>query len=209
MFYRGIKRFIDILLSVMGILVCLPIFFAIIIAIHVDSKGPAIFRQKRVGRARKTFYIYKFRTMSQNAPCDCPAWALQNASQYITRVGRFLRKTSLDELPQLFNILKGDMSIVGPRPVVEQELVLLNEREHNGAGTVRPGLTGLAQVSGRDMLDLHKKAQLDGDYVKRMSFGLDLKILWKTVGYVLQRRDIAEGVEGHAVQAAAQRSVSK
>ena len=191
--YLFCKRAMDILLSLGMILCLLPILAVVAVVAAMDTHGSPIFVQKRMGRAGKPFNVYKFRTMSVNAPANMPTYLLKDAQSYISRVGGFLRKSSLDELPQLFNILKGDMSFVGPRPVVLNETELLELRRRNGAGIVRPGLTGLAQVSGRDDVCVGLKAKLDGDYVADMCFVTDMRILFKTFINVLKSEGITEG----------------
>ena len=186
------KRFADIFVSTVGIIICFLPMLIIAIIIKCDSKGGALFIQQRVGRNGKPFNCYKFRSMSISAPHEMATKDFRNDS-YITRVGHFLRKTSLDELPQLFNIFKGDMSLIGPRPVILSETELTEYRSQTGALSVRPGLTGLAQISGRDnLIDMKKKADIDGLYVQEMSFWNDFKIFFKTVAKVLKQDDIEE-----------------
>lgn len=168
--YRKIKRVLDSVVSFLGLAFLSPVFAALIIAIKADSKGPVLFKQKRVGIHKSHFYIYKFRTMRADTPKDVPTHLLENPDQYITKTGRFLRKTSLDELPQIVNILKGDMAVVGPRPALWNQFDLIAERDKYGANDILPGLTGWAQINGRDELEIGEKAKLDGEYVKRMSF---------------------------------------
>lgn len=187
------KRFLDILLSLFGIIVFAIPMLVIAIAIKIDSKGPVIFRQKRFGKNGKEFQFYKFRSMSKEAPPDKATREIQS-EEYITKVGGFLRKTSLDELPQLFCILKGDMSVIGPRPVVLTETELHNYRLETGATKIRPGLTGLAQVKARDNLtDMRLKAEIDGEYTQKITFVGDVKIFFKTLVKVLKQDDIVEG----------------
>lgn len=189
------KRFLDILLSFMGIVVLAVPMLIIALIIVLDSKGPAIFSQDRFGKDGKPFKLYKFRSMKQDAPHDMATRDI-DGQEYITKVGAFLRKTSLDELPQLICILKGDMSIIGPRPVVLTETELNDYRKETGALTVRPGLTGLAQVEARDTLkDMKKKAELDGQYAKELCFAKDVDIFFKTIVKVLKQADIEEGGE--------------
>ena len=189
------KRFFDILLSFLGIVVLIVPMLIIALVIVLDSKGPAIFSQDRFGKDGKPFKLYKFRSMKQEAPRDMATRDI-DGQEYITKVGAFLRKTSLDELPQLFCILKGDMSIIGPRPVVLTETELNDYRKETGALTVRPGLTGLAQVEARDTVkDMKKKAELDGKYAKELCFALDAKIFFQTIVKVLKQADIEEGGE--------------
>ena len=177
MYKKYLKRLIDILLSAAGILVLSPVLLILVIAIKLDSPGPVLFRQKRVGLHKSHFYILKFRTMRIDTPKDCPTHLLENPEQYITSIGKFLRKSSLDELPQLFNILKGDMSFVGPRPALYNQYDLMEEREKNGSDRILPGLTGWAQVNGRDEIDVYEKARLDGEYSNRMSLFFDVKCI--------------------------------
>ncbi|MBQ7831630.1 MAG: sugar transferase [Clostridia bacterium] len=188
------KRCLDILLSLIGIIVLAIPMIIIAIAVKCDSKGPAIFSQIRSGRNGKPFRLFKFRSMRIDAPSDVATRDLQGNN--ITKVGHFLRKTSLDELPQMFCILIGTMSIIGPRPVVLKEEELLNYRKQFGADKVRPGLTGLAQVQARDNLtDMHLKAEIDGIYANKITFWGDIKIFVKTIFKVLKQDDVAEGGE--------------
>lgn len=196
MYRNGLKRFLAIVLSLTGIICFSWLFLILIIAIKLDSPGPVFFRQKRVGIHRKYFYILKFRTMRIDTPHDIPTHMLQNPEQYITRVGRFVRKTSLDELPQLFNILKGDMALIGPRPALWNQDDLIAEREKYGANDVRPGLTGYAQIHGRDELEIVDKAKLDGYYVDNLGFKMDVSCFLKTIGTVVSGNGIVEGGTG-------------
>lgn len=184
---------LDLILSLLSICVCWPILIIIALIIKLDTKGPVLFKQKRVGKNKKYFNILKFRTMRIDAPKDTPTHMLQNADMYITRVGKILRKSSLDELPQLFNILKGDMSIVGPRPALWNQYDLIAERDKYGANDIRPGLTGWAQINGRDELPLDIKARLDGEYCSQVSFWMDIKCFFRTIISVLERDGIVEG----------------
>lgn len=194
--YVKIKRVLDFTLSLIGILVLSPIYLILMLAIKLDSPGPILFKQKRVGIHKTHFNILKFRTMKIDTPKDMPTHLLANPEQYITKVGKFLRKTSLDELPQIINILKGDMSIIGPRPALWNQYDLLEERDKYGANDVMPGLTGLAQISGRDELEISVKAKLDGDYVEHMSFGMDVKCFFGTILSVLKSDGVVEGGTG-------------
>lgn len=196
MYRNGIKRILDFLLSLVGSIVLSPLMLALSIWIKLDSPGPVLFRQKRVGIHKTHFNILKFRTMKADTPHDVPTHMLQNPDSYITKSGAFLRKTSLDELPQIWNILAGQMSIVGPRPALYNQYDLLEERDKYGANDVRPGLTGLAQVNGRDELEIPEKARLDGEYVKHLTFAMDLKCFFKTITYVFQREGVVEGGTG-------------
>lgn len=191
--YSILKRLGDISISLIAITLFCPVFILIAIAIKLDSEGPVIFKQKRFGIHKKTFYVFKFRTMKVESPKYVATRDLQNPEQWITRVGAFLRKTSLDELPQLCNILVGDMSIVGPRPVVVSERDVIEAREKYGANDVLPGLTGWAQINGRDNLSTDIKAKLDGYYVKNGSLITDIKCIVRTIPYVLKRKGIVEG----------------
>ena len=194
--YTPIKRMIDVLLSGIGILVLSPILLILCIAIKLDSPGPILFTQKRVGIHKSHFQIYKFRTMRTDTPKDMPTHMLSNPEQYITRTGKFLRRTSLDELPQIFNIFKGDMSIVGPRPALWNQYDLIAERDKYGANDVLPGLTGWAQINGRDELEIDVKAKLDGEYVKKFGFIMDLKCFFGTITAVLSHKGVVEGGTG-------------
>lgn len=194
--YTPIKRMIDVLLSGIGILVLSPILLILCIAIKQDSPGPILFTQKRVGIHKSYFQIYKFRTMRTDTPKDMPTHMLSNPEQYITRTGSFLRRTSLDELPQIFNIFKGDMSIVGPRPALWNQYDLIAERDKYGANDVLPGLTGWAQINGRDELEIPVKAKLDGDYVKKYGLGMDLRCFFGTFVSVLRQDGVVEGGTG-------------
>lgn len=191
--YLFCKRALDIVVSFLMLVLLMPLLAVVAVAAAVDTHGSPIFVQERMGRAGKSFRVYKFRTMSVNAPANMPTYLFNDANSYISRIGGFLRKTSLDELPQLWNILKGDMSFVGPRPVVLQEVELLDLRRKNGAGIVRPGLTGLAQVSGRDDVCVGLKAKLDGEYAANMSLFGDIKIFLKTFINVLKSEGVTEG----------------
>ena len=191
--YLFIKRIIDIIFSILWLIILIPVFLVISIAIKLESKGPVFFKQKRIGKEKKYFTIYKFRTMRSDTPKDMPTHMLKNANGCITKVGNILRKTSLDELPQLVNILKGDMSIIGPRPALWNQDDLVEERDKYHANDIRPGLTGWAQVNGRDELEIPVKAKYDGEYVKRISFVFDIKIFFKTIINVFKHEGIVEG----------------
>ena len=194
--YVAVKKIIDRFLAFIGLIVLSPLFLILIIAIKLDSPGPIFFRQKRVGIHKTHFEILKFRTMRTDTPKDMPTHMLKNPDQYITKVGRFLRKTSLDELPQIINILKGDMAIVGPRPALWNQYDLIEVRDKYGANDILPGLTGWAQINGRDELEIPVKAKLDGDYVAKMSFGMDLRCILGTVVSVARQDGIVEGGTG-------------
>jgi len=193
MYRKYIKRIIDFILSLVAIVIFSPFLLLIAILIKLDSEGPVLFKQKRIGMHKTHFYMLKFRTMRIDSPKDVPTHLLENPDQWITRMGKILRKTSLDELPQLFNIIKGEMSIIGPRPALWNQYDLIAERDKYGANDVRPGLTGWAQVNGRDELPIEVKARYDGEYVQKMSFMFDLKCLLKTVVSVIKGEGIVEG----------------
>ena len=196
MYKKFAKRMIDLVLSGCAIVVLFPVLLFLMIAIKVDSPGPVFFRQKRVGIHKTHFGILKFRTMRIDTPRDCPTHLLENPDQWITKVGKFLRKTSLDELPQLFNIFAGQMSMIGPRPALWNQFDLIEERDKYGANDVMPGLTGWAQINGRDELPIDVKAKLDGEYVKNLSFAFDVKCFLGTVVSVLKHEGVVEGGTG-------------
>lgn len=193
MYNKYIKRICDFVLSVTATILLSWMLILLSVLIKVTSKGPVFFRQRRIGIHKKEFYILKFRTMRTDTPKDMPTHMLENPQSYITAVGKFLRMTSLDELPQLFNIMMGQMSIVGPRPALWNQYDLIAERDNYGANDVRPGLTGLAQINGRDELPIPVKAKLDGEYIQKMSFLFDLKCIIKTVETVFRRDGVKEG----------------
>lgn len=193
--YRRVKRAIDVVLAFVALVVLSPIML-ITAAVKLDSKGPVLFRQKRVGAHKTYFDMYKFRSMRTDTPKDMPTHLLQNPDAFITRTGRFLRKTSLDELPQLLNILAGEMSIIGPRPALWNQYDLIEERDKYGANDVRPGLTGWAQINGRDELEIEEKARLDGEYIEKMSFRFDVRCFFGTIGAVLRHDGVVEGGTG-------------
>ena len=196
MYRRYGKRALDVILSLGGI-VCLSwLLLALAVAVRLDSPGPVLFRQKRVGIHKTHFEILKFRTMRADTPHDMPTHLLADPDRYITRVGRFLRRTSLDELPQLWNILQGDMAVIGPRPALWNQYDLLEERDKYGANDVRPGLTGLAQIHGRDELEIPVKAKLDGEYAADITFWGDVKLFFGTIGAVVRRDGVVEGGTG-------------
>ena len=196
MYRNKIKRIIAIIMSLCGIICLSWLYIILIIAIKIDSPGPVFFKQKRVGIHKKHFQILKFRTMRIDTPHDMPTHMLENHDQYITKVGHFLRKTSLDELPQLFNILIGDMAVIGPRPALWNQFDLIEERDKYGANDVRPGLTGWAQIHGRDELEIDVKAKLDGYYVQHMSFWMDVKCFFGTIASVIRSEGVVEGGTG-------------
>ena len=195
--YKFFNRTLDIVLSFLGMFVLSPFFLFLVLAIKLDSKGPVLFKQKRVGLHKKHFYILKFRTMRIDTPKDTPTHLLENPEQWITKVGKFLRKTSLDELPQIWNIFVGDMSIIGPRPALWNQYDLIEERDRYGANDVLPGLTGWAQIHGRDELPIAKKAELDGYYVQHLSFGLDVRCFFGTIKSVAKSEGVVEGGTGN------------
>ena len=194
--YNVVKRLIDFILSLLGLIILSPVFLVLILAIKLDSPGPVLFKQKRVGIHKSHFMILKFRTMRIDTPKDMPTHLLQNPEQYITKVGKFLRKTSLDELPQIVNILKGDMAVVGPRPALWNQFDLIEERDKYGANDIRPGLTGWAQINGRDELEIPMKAALDGEYVKKIGPLMDLRCFFGTFLSVLRGDGVVEGGTG-------------
>ncbi|GBD82283.1 putative polyprenyl-phosphate--hexose-phosphate transferase [Tetragenococcus halophilus subsp. halophilus] len=196
MYEKYIKRVLGFLLSLLGIIILSPILLIICLAIKIDSKGPIIFKQKRVGKNKKYFNIYKFRTMKSETPKEMPTHLLNNPDAFITKVGKFLRKTSLDELPQLFNILKGDMAVIGPRPALWNQYDLIAERDKYGVNEAQPGLTGLAQISGRDELEIPVKAQIDGKYTSNISFVMDLKCFVETILSIVKSDGVVEGGTG-------------
>lgn len=196
MFYMRIKRIIDIVLSFLAMVFLAPVFLFLIIAIKLDSPGPILFKQKRVGIHKSYFYILKFRTMRIDTPKDMPTHLLENPEQWITKVGKFLRKTSLDELPQIWNIFVGEMSIIGPRPALWNQYDLIQERDKYDANDVPVGLTGWAQINGRDELPIEVKAQLDGEYVERVSFRFDCRCFVGTILAVVKHDGIVEGGTG-------------
>ena len=196
MYQKFGKRVLDVILSGCGIVVLAPVYLILAIAIKIDDPGPVFFRQKRVGIHKTHFNIMKFRTMKMETPRDMPTHLLQNPEQYITRVGKILRKTSLDELPQIFQIFTGEMSIIGPRPALWNQFDLIEERDKYGANDVRPGLTGWAQINGRDELPIDVKARLDGEYVQNLSFLFDCKCFFGTIVSVLKSDGVVEGGTG-------------
>ena len=196
MYRTFFKRLLDIILSGCAIVILSPLLLIIAIAIKIDDPGPVLFRQKRVGIHKTHFSIMKFRTMKMDTPKDTPTHLLENPEQYITKVGKFLRKSSLDELPQIFQIFTGKMSIIGPRPALWNQFDLIAERDKYGANDVRPGLTGWAQINGRDELPIEVKARFDGEYVEKLSFLFDCKCFFGTIGAVLKHDGVVEGGTG-------------
>lgn len=194
--YNFFKRLFDIFFSSFAIILLSPVLFIVAIAIKCDSKGPVIFKQNRIGKNKKIFKIWKFRTMRIDTPKDRPTHLLDNPDQYITKVGKFLRKTSLDELPQIFQIFAGFMSVIGPRPALYNQNDLIELRDKYGANDIRPGLTGWAQINGRDELEIEVKAKLDGEYVEKMSFWFDIKCFFGTIKSVLKHDGVVEGGTG-------------
>jgi O-antigen biosynthesis protein WbqP len=197
--YLKLKRVIDIILSLIGIIVLLPVFLILIITIKIDSRGPVLFKQKRVGIHKSHFNILKFRTMRIDTPKDTPTHLLENPDQWITKVGKFLRKTSLDELPQIWNIFVGQMSIIGPRPALWNQYDLIAERDKYDANDIPPGLTGWAQINGRDELPIEVKAKLDGKYVENIGFIMDVRCFFTTIVSVLKSDGVVEGGTGTLV----------
>lgn len=193
MYQKCIKRALDFMCSLLGIVLLSWLLILVALAVKFTSKGPVLFRQRRIGRGKKEFMILKFRSMYTETPKDMPTHLLENPDAFITPVGRFIRKTSLDELPQLFNILAGQMAVVGPRPALWNQYDLIAERDRYGANDIRPGLTGWAQVNGRDELPIPVKARFDGEYVQRMSFAFDVKVIWKTALQVIRSEGVVEG----------------
>jgi O-antigen biosynthesis protein WbqP len=196
MVYLRIKRIIDIILSSLGLIALAPVFLVLIIVIKLDSPGPVFFKQKRVGINKSYFHIFKFRTMRIDTPKDKPTHLLDNPNQWITKSGKFLRRTSLDELPQIINIFKGEMSIIGPRPALWNQYDLIEERDKYGANDVPVGLTGWAQINGRDELEIDIKAKLDGEYTEKIGFFMDVRCFFATIFSVLRSDGVVEGGTG-------------
>ncbi len=213
MYSHFFKRFLDIVLSLFAILILLLPFLIICLLIVIDDPGPVFFRQKRVGRKKNDkityFSLCKFRTMKVSAPHDVPTHLLQNPDEYITRVGKFLRKTSLDELPQIYQIFTGKMSIIGPRPALWNQQDLVDEREKYGANDVRPGLTGWAQINGRDELEIPEKAKFDGEYIDNLSFVFDCKCFFGTILSVFRHEGVVEGGTGEIARERAEQQNNK
>ena len=193
---RYIKRILDILLSGCALIVLSPVLLGVALAVKLESPGPILFKQKRVGKNKKTFEIWKFRSMRTDTPKDLPTHLLNDPEHFITKTGRFIRKTSLDELPQLFNIFAGQMAVIGPRPALWNQDDLIAERDKYHANDIRPGLTGWAQINGRDELEIPVKAKLDGEYVQKMSFLFDCKCFFGTITSVLKHDGVVEGGTG-------------
>lgn len=192
MYRNVVKRLLDIVLSGFGLIVCAIPMLIVALIIRQADHGPAIFKQKRVGRYKEYFTLHKFRSMALDTP-DIPTHMMENPEKYLIRHGEFLRKYSIDELPQLYDIFVGKMSIVGPRPALWNQDDLIAEREKYGANDIRPGLTGWAQINGRDELEIEEKAQLDGEYVEKMSFLFDLKCFFQTIKSVITHKGFVEG----------------
>lgn len=188
-----IKRILDIVLSLAGLVLLSPLFLFVALAIYIDDPGPVMFTQKRFGRDKRFFMLHKFRSMKISTPHDIPTHLMENPQQYITCIGAFIRKYSLDELPQIWDILIGKMSIVGPRPALWNQDDLIEAREPYGANSLRPGLTGWAQINGRDELPISVKAQLDGEYAQKLSFAMDLKCFFGTISAVVSHKGFVEG----------------
>ena len=193
---KYIKRMLDIILSFGGLVVLSPVFLILAIAIYIDDPGPILFTQKRLGKNKQYFKLHKFRSMKMSTPHDKPTHMLENPEQYITKVGKFLRAHSLDELPQIWDIFIGNMSVIGPRPGLWNQDLLTAERDKYGANDVRPGLTGWAQINGRDELEIPEKAKLDGEYVARMGLGMDVKCFLGSVGVFGGDDSVVEGGTG-------------
>jgi O-antigen biosynthesis protein WbqP len=193
LYKKYIKSILDFTLAFIGLIILLPFFIIFSIIIKLESKGPIFFKQERIGKNKKHFKIYKFRTMRTDTPKDMPTHMLKDAKNYITKFGGFMRKTSIDELPQIINILKGEMSIIGPRPALWNQEDLIEERDKYGANSVKPGLTGWAQVNGRDELEIPVKAKYDGEYIEKMSFIFDMKVFFRTVIKVFKHDGVVEG----------------
>ncbi len=208
MYKAFLKRFLDIVLSLCGIIVLSPVFLIIAATIVIDDPGPIFFKQKRVGKNNKLFKILKFRSMKMSTPHDTPTHMLENSQQYITKVGKFLRKTSLDELPQILNILVGQMSIIGPRPALWNQYDLIKERDKYGVNNIRPGLSGWAQINGRDALEIADKARFDGIYVDKLSFVMDCRCFIGTIKSVLKREGVVEGGTGELKKEAQKEAVN-
>ncbi len=199
---RAIKRGIDIILSLLGLIILSPLYLMVILAVVIDDPGPIFFAQKRIGKNKRYFKLHKFRSMKMSTPHDVPTHMLDNPQQYITKVGKVLRKTSLDELPQIFDIFAGKMSIIGPRPALWNQDILTAERDKYGANDIKPGLTGWAQINGRDELEIPVKAKLDGEYAEKLrkggfkAFGFDCRCFFGTVFSVLRSEGVVEGGAG-------------
>lgn len=195
-YYKYIKRILDVIISFGGLFVLSPVFIVLAIAIKIDDPGPIIFTQKRVGENKEFFKLHKFRSMKMSTPHDAPTHMLENPEQYITKVGGFIRKHSLDELPQIWDIFIGNMSIIGPRPALWNQYCLIAERDKYGANDIKPGLTGWAQINGRDELTIEDKAKFDGEYVENLSFAFDVKCFFGSIFSVAKNEGVVEGGTG-------------
>lgn len=200
LYQRFLKRAFDLILSVVCTALLSPFLLVLMIWVKIDSKGPVFFTQKRVGKGKAYFNILKFRTMKIDTPKDMPTHLLNNPEQYITEAGKFLRKTSLDEIPQLFNIVAGHMSFVGPRPALWNQYDLIEERDKYGANDIRPGLTGWAQINGRDELEIPVKSRFDGEYAENISLIFDIKCIIKTFSKVIKHEGVVEGGTGEILK---------
>ena len=204
--YHGIKKLLDLLFSAILTVLLSPLLILLAVLIKIDSPGPVLFKQKRIGENKTEFWIYKYRTMRMDTPKDTPTHLLSDTTRYITRIGKLLRKSSLDELPQLLNILQGNMSFIGPRPALWNQQDLIEARDAQiskydiSANSIKPGLTGWAQVNGRDELSIPVKAEYDGYYAARYNFMLDMKILFMTVFNVISATGVSEGVDTSSSQ---------
>lgn len=196
LYEKAWKRVIESILSFFGLIILSPLFLVLVIWIKIDDSGPVFFTQKRVGKDKTFFTLHKFRSMQMSTPHDIPTHMLENPDQYITKVGRFLRKSSLDELPQIWDIFRGKMSVIGPRPALWNQADLVAERERYGANDVMPGLTGWAQINGRDELEIVDKARLDGEYVEMISLGMDIRCFFGTIKSVMRHEGVVEGGTG-------------
>ena len=196
LYERFFKRFLDSVVSFLGLIILSPLFLVMVTAIKIDDPGPALFTQNRVGKDNEFFSLHKFRSMKMSTPHDIPTHMLKNPEQYITRIGRFLRKTSLDELPQIWDIFRGKMSIIGPRPALWNQADLVSEREKYGVNALTPGLTGLAQINGRDELEIPQKVSFDKRYAENISFAFDIKCFFLTIVSVVKHEGIVEGGTG-------------
>lgn len=208
MYKNFVKRFFDIIFSLLGMIMLSPLFLCVALAIKIDDGGPVFFKQKRVGANKSHFWLYKFRSMKTNTP-DVPTHLFNEPEKYISRVGGVIRKLSIDELPQLWSIFRADMSIIGPRPALWNQDDLIAERDKYGVNDVKPGLTGWAQINGRDELEISEKARLDGEYVEKLSFGFDCKCFFGTIAAVLKSDGVVEGGTGTAVQTVEEKELVK
>lgn len=204
MYLKFFKRLIDIVLSGIGLIVLAIPMGIVALMIKKEDPGPALFKQKRIGKNKKFFNLYKFRSMKMETPHDIPTHMLKNPEQYILKIGGFIRKTSIDELPQMWNILKGDMSIIGPRPALWNQDDLITERDKYGANNVKPGLTGWAQINGRDELEIPVKAKLDGEYVAKQGILMDMRCFFGTIIRVIKSDGVVEGGTGEMKKKAGQ-----